>query len=139
MVPGLPMNRCAIWLAVLALAATRAEAALVTQNLPDIAFGHAAMTLDTDTGLQWLDVDLTRGLSFNAILAGAGTVDNFGRPVSFMEMDWRHATFAEVCGLCEPRTGGITGCRPPPHGRSNYAGVALPGHHPHGRGSFREV
>jgi hypothetical protein len=116
------MTRSLPWLVTLALiAAARAEATLVAQDL--IFQGDSRITFDTATSLQWLDVNETQGLSFNAILAGAGDGDNQAGPGGWVADGWRHATFGEVCGLFEPRTGPIPHCTPPPS-IGNYDGVA---------------
>ena len=58
-------------------AAATVHAALVSQ---DSAFGTDTITVDTDTGLEWLDWDLTAGLSFDEVvvqLAAGGTYEGF--------------------------------------------------------------
>lgn len=47
-----------------------ARAAFVALNDP--AFGPGSITQDTATGLEWLDIDLTAGLSYNDVAAGFG-------------------------------------------------------------------
>ncbi|MET0052423.1 MAG: hypothetical protein ABW095_15285 [Candidatus Thiodiazotropha sp.] len=62
-----------------------AEAAIIDQGVT---------TLDTDTGLTWLDVDQTYRWSYDAVtsyLAGGGTFAG--------SSDWRYATIDEVSGL----------------------------------------
>ncbi len=55
----------------LALLAGRANSGLIEVDL--FAPGDGLVTLDTDTGLEWLDLDQTDGLSFNDItINGAG-------------------------------------------------------------------
>lgn len=51
---------------------------------------HGSFTVDTVTNLQWLDVDLSRGLSFDQILGGAGGWATAG---------YRYATTQEVVSL----------------------------------------
>jgi len=55
----------------------------------DLSPGDGLVTLDNDTGLEWLDLTATQGISFNAALA-SGYVVNDG---------FRHATIAEVEAL----------------------------------------
>ena len=82
-----------IWLtAMLTLAvglapAVRAE--LVSQDY--LAPGDGLLTLDSQTGLRWLDVSATQGLSANQILAGAGGWNSH----------FRYATYAELSALFE--------------------------------------
>jgi len=62
-----------------------------------VAVGHpfpmlAEITLDTETGLEWLDLDLTVGLSIEEVEGGAG---------GWAAQGWRHASTAEVCDLFE--------------------------------------
>lgn len=52
------------------LLAVSAQAALVSQ---DSEYGVDTITLDTETGLEWLDWDLTLGLSFDEVSAELGT------------------------------------------------------------------
>lgn len=52
------------------------------------------VTRDTSTGLEWLDVPLTDGLSFAAVVAGP-----------WYEAGWRHATMQNLCGLATPILG----------------------------------
>jgi len=54
----------------LLLAAPLASANLVSRDL--LARDDGLLTLDTATGLEWLDVSLTKGLSVNEVLGGAG-------------------------------------------------------------------
>ncbi len=57
--------------AIACLSATApAHAALISQDY--LTPGDNALTLDTQTNLQWLDFDATRGLSIEQILSGAG-------------------------------------------------------------------
>ena len=52
----------------------------------------ATITVDTETGLEWLDLTETVGLSYAQVEAGAG---------GFVADGWRHATVHEVCDLFE--------------------------------------
>jgi hypothetical protein len=87
------MRGLRIWHAVLALLAaitvTRVDAVLISGDDP--VFGADQVTFDTDTGLYWLDLDVTTGQSLNAIgaqLGAGGTLDG-----------WRFATADEVSQL----------------------------------------
>ena len=75
--------------ALLALAGVLFVAASVRAEL--VAIDPTA-TLDSDTGLQWLRVTETAGVSVTDIDAGAG---------GYLQAGWRHATVAEVCALFE--------------------------------------
>ncbi len=72
-----------VWLAP----ATRAE--LVSQDY--LVPGDGLLTLDSQTGLRWLDVSATQGLSAKQVLSGAG-----GWFPSF-----RYATYTELSVLFE--------------------------------------
>jgi len=48
------------------------------------------VTRDTSSGLDWLDLTLTAGLSYNEILAGAG---------GWLDAGWRYATGSELCSM----------------------------------------
>ena len=52
----------------------------------------ATITVDTETGLEWLDLTETVGLSYAQVEAGAG---------GYVADGWRHATVHEVCDLFE--------------------------------------
>ena len=82
-----------IWLtAMLSLAvwlAPSARAELVSQDY--LAPGDGLLTLDSQTGLRWLDVSATQGLGANQILAGAGGWNSH----------FRYATYAELSALFE--------------------------------------
>lgn len=67
---------------------TPASAALVEQDLS--IGGDGLLTLDDQTGLQWLDVDQTLGVSPVDILADVG---------GWISLGFRYASGAEVCGL----------------------------------------
>lgn len=70
------------------LAATAAHAELISE---DSAFGADTITLDTDTDLRWLDVDLTANRSFDDIAAQLGPGGEFE--------GYRHATVDEIMTL----------------------------------------
>jgi len=65
-----------------------AHAELISQ---DSAFGVDTITLDTDTNLQWLDVDLTANRSFDDVAAQLGPGGEFE--------GFRHATVDEIMTL----------------------------------------
>ena len=59
-------------------------------------------TLDTATGLEWLDLTLTTGQSYNNIV-----VDGFG---GYTADGWVHATLGQLCGLFGSLGDAITNC-----------------------------
>ena len=69
--------------------AVSAQGALVVEDL--LVPGDGLITLDTRTGLQWLDVTATQGLSYNQAEAS----------VYATTYGFRHATYAEVRALKE--------------------------------------
>jgi len=81
-----------------ALLALPAQAELVEIDL--LAPGDGLITRDTETGLDWLDLDgVTTGLSYDAIQGGAG---------GWLASGWRYATEAEVCHLFVEHTPATT-------------------------------
>jgi hypothetical protein len=52
--------------------------------------GDRLVTRDTSTGLDWVDLTESTGLSFNQIQAGAG---------GFLADGWRHGTGGQVCAV----------------------------------------
>lgn len=82
----------AVWLSPFA------RADLVSQDY--LAAGDGLLTHDTQTGLRWLDVSATQGLSANQILSGVGGWSSH----------FRYATYAELSTLFEhaglPANGG---------------------------------
>src|SRR5262245_7557925 len=48
------------------------------------------VTRDTNSGLDWLDLSLTAGITYNQIMAGAG---------GWLADGWRYATGAELCSM----------------------------------------
>jgi hypothetical protein len=69
--------RTAIWVALaanLSVAATEASAALVSENS---SYGANTLTLDTSTGLEWLDLTLTQNLSINQVSGQLGAGQQF--------------------------------------------------------------
>jgi hypothetical protein len=118
----MPIRR---WALLVALAVPfRAEATLVARDLslnpdntPNPAYRwinqfSGVLTYDTDTGLEWVDLTETEGMSRSFLLSGNNTVpdwpiDPYHNPFT---VGWRYATLTEVCGLFEPRTGPLRGC-----------------------------
>lgn len=100
-------------LVALALAAP-AQAEIVEADLA--APGDGLVTRDTGTGLDWLDLTETTGLSYDDILAGVG---------GWTDSGWRHATTVELCDLlpeiglapapCPGSTGSVAGNQVAPH------------------------
>ena len=72
----------------LLLVAPLANARLVTRDL--IARDDGLLTLDSSTGLEWLDVSLTKGLSVSDILAGQG---------GWLGAGFRYADFGDISTL----------------------------------------
>jgi hypothetical protein len=70
---------------VLTLAPGRAQAALISANDP--VYGANALTHDTVSGLDWLDLTQSVGLSINQILGGAG---------GFLANNFQVATLSQV-------------------------------------------
>jgi len=73
---------------LLALPSASANALLLEVDLG--APGDARVTRDTETGLDWLDLELTVGRSVDEIERGVG---------GWVADGWRHANANEVCGL----------------------------------------
>lgn len=70
------------------LHSSTANAYLVSQDL--LNSGDGLLTLDTSTGLQWLDLTQTTNISYNSILDGYG---------GWLGMGFRYATSNEVVNL----------------------------------------
>jgi hypothetical protein len=87
----------------LTLAASPATAVLISQS--DIAFGADSVTLDTGTGLKWLDVTISVNRSFNDVSGQFGTGGDF--------QGWRYATGAEVLNLIVSNTVPLAGSLSP--------------------------
>tara|TARA_R110002072_G_scaffold63634_10_gene158123 strand:- start:3671 stop:4402 length:732 start_codon:yes stop_codon:yes gene_type:complete len=90
-------------LVTLALAASPAQAVLVSQS--DVVFGADSVTLDTNTGLKWLDVNISANRSFNDVSGQLGTGGDF--------QGWRYATGAEVLNLIVSNTVPLAGSPTP--------------------------
>ncbi|HEY6643657.1 PEP-CTERM sorting domain-containing protein [Povalibacter sp.] len=69
-----------------------AGALALAWSLPSEAtlINYGSSTHDTATGLEWLDVNLTSGLTYNSVLNDAG---------GFITDGWRYATGAEIDAL----------------------------------------
>lgn len=113
-----------------ALAAHTAEAALVGVDLAELAGSDTFLTRDTATGLDWLDVNLTTGLSHTQIVGGT-VINNLGalqglNPITgaaFAGNPFRHATSAELRTLYE--NAGIPDIFPPTtFSEANFAPIA---------------
>jgi hypothetical protein len=80
------------------IAATPAHAVLVHEGL--FTPGDQFVARDTDSGLQWLDLRLTLGLSYNAVVGGAlGPFAPALPPGGWYALGFRHATVAQVTTL----------------------------------------
>jgi hypothetical protein len=69
-----------------------ADASLVPVDL--LSAGDSLITEDTTTGIQWLDLTVTNGVSYDAVVAGAGGWANLGfRVATQTQVDslYRHA------------------------------------------------
>jgi len=103
--------RSLLWRLVVALLVPfHADALLVERDLVSWidAWSYdyqGAVTYDTSTGLEWLDLTQTQGWSRSSLLDLYGDV--YHNPMNY---GWRYATHDEVCGLFELRTGPIHGC-----------------------------
>jgi len=75
--------------AVFVLMASGAQATLV--EVDHLSFGPNSLTFDTETGLKFLDINLTAGLSFGSITSEFGSGGSFE--------GFRHATAAELVSL----------------------------------------
>lgn len=93
------LSLLALPLVALALAAAPAQATLVSQS--DGVFGADSVTLDTGTGLEWLDTNISANRSFNDVSGQFGTGGDF--------QGWRYATGAEVLNLIASNTTVLSG------------------------------
>lgn len=102
---GLYLGIAAIGLT--AVSSNNAHAVLTAEDLPEIVGLDTFLTRDPATNLDWLDVNLTRSLSFDDITGGAPVTDAgsalFGlNPINgaeFAANPFRHATVAELLTL----------------------------------------
>jgi hypothetical protein len=95
------MHRCHLAAAaVVALAGLFNHAAQAELSSRDLkAPGDGLLTFDSLTGLEWLDLTETKGLSAAAVRAGAG---------GWASLGFRHATTAEVTQLFLDTAPGVT-------------------------------
>ena len=84
------MSRHSVTLAfsfvVLLATCSTCQAALISAN--DATFGPNSITQDTGTGLDWLDINFSDGMSFQAVASQMGAGGTFA--------GFRHATAAEL-------------------------------------------
>jgi len=80
---------CFLFGVVVFVSASRVNATLL--SLDDTKFGAGSLTLDTVTGLQWLDVTQTLNMSMNDVTANMGTGNTYS--------GLRYATANEVITL----------------------------------------
>jgi hypothetical protein len=76
-----------LFLALLLASTLPCNAALISAS--DLRFGQDSLTVDTTTGLEWLDLPLTTGYSYqtmNAALQPGGTFVSGG---ANLEENWR--------------------------------------------------
>ncbi len=98
-----------LWATLVCFTIDRADAGLIEVTDPASPGGVNNVTQDTATGLDWLDLTASGGISYDDItlqFAPSGTYDG-----------WRHATGAEVSGLFTGSAGLTLG---------NQAGVVDP-------------
>jgi hypothetical protein len=62
---------------------------------------HTSYTLDTGTGLEWLDVTATLGQSYNGVLGGYG---------GYVAAGYSYATLTDICTLFSNAGAGTAGC-----------------------------
>jgi hypothetical protein len=94
----------ALALPLLLFVPNESKAALIANDLATP--GDGLITLDSQTGLQWLDLELTIGLSHNDVTGGLGN--------SWYADGWRHANASEVCELFDSQIGLPTDTCPTP-------------------------
>ncbi len=75
--------------AALLLGVSNANASLISAN--DAVYGAGSLTQDSDTGLEWLDLTISRGLSYNSVINGVGN--------SFLANGFAVATMGQVEAL----------------------------------------
>lgn len=80
---------CVFGIGIWCLSNAPAQAALLSTN--DSVFGGSAITLDTETGLEWLDLPFSLNLSYNSISTQFGSGGSFS--------GFRHASTTEVEAL----------------------------------------
>lgn len=79
-----------------------AKAALLPADLPEFPDVDQFLTVDTATGLEWLDINLSEWISFNALIGGStirsGSLKDTN-PIT--DFGFRHATIDEALVLFE--------------------------------------
>jgi hypothetical protein len=85
----LRLKGCTVALSLLILGCGSAPAELLSAD--DQRFGNGKLTLDTSTGLAWLDLPVTSGLSYHEVVAGCEPGGAFS--------GFRFATLEEVTSL----------------------------------------
>jgi len=83
---SIPMRGSAFHSVTLFIGFGRCEAGLV--SVDDAFFGTDSVTLDTDTGLEWLDLLPSTNCSFNQVATNTCKAGGFA--------GWRHATEPEI-------------------------------------------
>lgn len=83
----------AVTVAIAAIGSSANPASAVLISIDDATFGVDSVTRDTVTGLEWLDVNKSAGVSFLFITTGIGGGAAFA--------GWRHATTPELTALFE--------------------------------------
>lgn len=91
---GLYLVAAAIGLTSITAGETRA--ALLGVDLAEVAGVDTLLTRDTATGLDWLDVDITIGKSFDEVNMASMTFASLGGLNPITDLGFRHATLAEV-------------------------------------------
>lgn len=81
-----------------------ANATLIEMDLFNA--GDGLLTLDYETGFEWLDLTLTTGMSYNNIV-----VDGFG---GYSAMGFVHATREQMCGLWSHAGADVSDCSTDP-------------------------
>ena len=79
------------------------HADLLSADLPEAEGTDTFLTLDTNTGLEWLDIRLSTSTSYDSLVAG-GPIGNFrslrGRnPITEFARPFRHASLQELLTL----------------------------------------
>lgn len=80
-----------------------ASGAVLPADLIEVTGADTYITRDTESGLDWLDVNLTKSISFNSLVGGAalsnGGVLNGLNPITGFANPFRHATQIELIAL----------------------------------------
>lgn len=78
---------------------------VISFNAKAALIDNGNTTIDTATGLEWLDLTLTQGVSYNAIV-----IDGFG---GYAAQGYVHATTEQLCGLFGSLGDDMSGCTAP--------------------------